>query len=177
MNPTVALKDPAALGVKATLKLALCPAATVTGNVGEDREKYFVETEALLMVRDFVPEFVAVTLRVFVVPAVTLPKANVDAPMDNWPIGGGVEEPALTPWQPVSTARPAITNIAQNAFVRTCGGFFLETFIDFGGASQGKTACRAVSTVCGRGGRSGRLRKYIERYGERPMLKRYYSVL
>jgi len=83
VNPTVALKDPAAFGVKAILKFALCPAAMMTGSVGEDREKYFVETEALLMLRDFVPEFVAVTLRVLVVPALTLPKSSVDAPMDS----------------------------------------------------------------------------------------------
>lgn len=97
MNPTVALKDPAAFGVKETLRAALTPGATVTGSVGEEIEKYFVETAALLIVKDFVPEFVAVTVRVFVVPAVTLPKLSTEAPMDNSPAGGGVEDPALTP--------------------------------------------------------------------------------
>ena len=97
MNPTVALKAPAAFGVKEILTFALCPAAMSTGSFGEESEKYFVETAALLMVTDFVPEFVAVTVKVFVVPAVTLPKSSAEAPIDNWPTGGGVEEPALTP--------------------------------------------------------------------------------
>lgn len=83
VSPTVALNDPAAFGAKAILRFALCPAAMMTGNVGEDSEKYFVETEALLIVRDFDPELVAVTLRVLVVPAITLPKSSAEAPMDN----------------------------------------------------------------------------------------------
>ena len=104
-----------------------------------------METAALPIVRDFVPEFVATKLTVFVVPAVTLPKFSVDAPMDKSPIGGGVVDgPALTPWQLVSMARPAIMNIASNPLVRTCEEIFLETFIDFGGALQTKLHAKTV---------------------------------
>jgi len=49
------------------------------GRLGDVREKYFVETAALLIVTDFVPEFVAVTLRVLLLPLATLPKLRFRA--------------------------------------------------------------------------------------------------
>jgi len=55
------------------------PAARVMGRLGDVREKYFVETAALLIVTDFVPEFVAVTLRVLLLPLATLPKLRFRA--------------------------------------------------------------------------------------------------
>src|ERR1700758_2545836 len=73
---SVALKVPAAFGVKSTLIGVLCPAARVTGRVGAVREKYLVEIATLLIVTEAVPEFVAVVLIVLLPPALTLPKFN-----------------------------------------------------------------------------------------------------
>src|ERR1700758_4005501 len=61
---TVALKVPAAFGVKPTVIGVLCPTARLIGRVGAVREKYFVESATLLIVTEAVPEFVAVAVRV-----------------------------------------------------------------------------------------------------------------
>jgi len=74
---SVALKVPGALGANLMLIVALCPAGTVTGRPGETREKYLVEIVALLTVTDAGPEFVAVAVRVSLLPAATLPKSSV----------------------------------------------------------------------------------------------------
>lgn len=115
----VALKVPAALGVKAILIVALWPAATVRGRVGALREKYWVEIATLLTVTDAEPEFVAVTVRVSLLPAATLPKFRVAAPKESvllccWPEG----PPALTPWQPVKSVRPTASSKAPATFPR-----------------------------------------------------------
>ncbi len=105
---TVALKAPAALGLNVTLSGVLCPALIVTGRLGAVKEKYLVETDALLILTDADPEFVAVTVRVLLLPAATLPKSSVAVSRERvleccWP-----EEPAaLTPWQPTRKVRPA----------------------------------------------------------------------
>ena len=74
---SVALKAPGALGANLMLIVALCPAGTVTGRLGAAREKYLVEIVALLTVTDAGPEFVAVAVRVALLPAATLPKSSV----------------------------------------------------------------------------------------------------
>ena len=51
----VALKLPAAFGLNASVSDALCPAAIVTGRLGAVNEKYFVDTDALLMLADVFP--------------------------------------------------------------------------------------------------------------------------
>lgn len=76
---TVAVKLPAAFGVKLTATGTLCPAATVMGTLGETRAKYLLEMETLLTVTDSGPEFVAFKERVFVPPACTLPNCRMAA--------------------------------------------------------------------------------------------------
>jgi hypothetical protein len=78
----VALKTPAAFGVNVTPIEVLWPAAMVTGKVVLVSEKYFVETVALVTVIDAGPEFVALNVRVLVLPAATLPKSSVAAASD-----------------------------------------------------------------------------------------------
>jgi len=78
----VALNDPAALGANSMLIVVLCPAATVTGRLGETREKYFVEIAALLMVMAEELELAAVSDKVFVLPTFTEPKLRLDTLRD-----------------------------------------------------------------------------------------------
>lgn len=99
---TVAVKDPAVFGVNARLRVVLCPAAMVAGKLGAVTEKLALDTVALLTVIAADPEFVAVTVRVFVAPATTLPKSMLAFARDRSPICcwvslGGL--PALRPWQ------------------------------------------------------------------------------
>jgi len=82
----VALKAPAAFGVKRTVIGVLFPAARVVGRVGAVREKYFVEIAALFTVTEAVPEFVAVTVRVLLLPVVTLPKFKAAFEMVSAPL-------------------------------------------------------------------------------------------
>lgn len=82
----VALKAAATFGVNVMLNVALCPLATVTGKVGEVNAKYFVEMEALLMVTDALPEFVAVKVRVLLVLGVTFPKSRLALPRTRVPL-------------------------------------------------------------------------------------------
>ena len=113
---TVALKVPAALGANLMLIVVLCPAATVTGRVGAIKEKYGLEIETLLMVTEAGPEFVAVADRVLLLPAATLPKSRVVDCRERvlcW-----LEEPPLTPWQPIREVRPARRSNAPAAFPR-----------------------------------------------------------
>ncbi len=116
---TVALKASAALGVNVTLSGVLCPALIVTGRLGAVKEKYLVETDALLILTDAGPEFVTVTVRVLLLLAATLPKSSVAVNRERvleccWP-----EEPAaLTPWQPTRKVRPARRTNAPATFPR-----------------------------------------------------------
>lgn len=107
VTASVALKATAALGVNWMLIVMLCPAATVIGRLGEIREKYLVEIEALLTVSDAGPEFVAVTVRVLLLPAATLPKSRLVDSRERVLDCCWLEEPAaLTPWQPTRNVRP-----------------------------------------------------------------------
>jgi hypothetical protein len=71
--------------VNVTLSVVLCPALIVTGRLGAVTEKYRVETAALLIVIDVAPEFVAVTVRVLLLPALTLPKSRLRLPRERLP--------------------------------------------------------------------------------------------
>ena len=90
----VALKLPAAFGLNASVSDALCPAATVTGRLGAVNEKYFVDTDALLMLTDVFPVLLTESVSTLLLPAATLPKSNACAPNDKLPVvvGGGVVE-------------------------------------------------------------------------------------
>jgi hypothetical protein len=110
---TVAAKDPTASGANLTLSVALCPAAMVTGRLGDVREKYLVEIEALLIVTLSSPEFVAVIVRVLLLPAVTAPKARLPFPRESIPLGLPA---ALNPWQPARKLRPSNSNNALASF-------------------------------------------------------------
>lgn len=113
----VASKVPAALGANLMLKVALCPAATVTGRVGAVKEKYWLEIDTLLMVTDAGPELVAVADSVLLLPAATLPKAKV-ADCRERELCCWLEGPALTPWHPTREMSPARRNEAPAAFPR-----------------------------------------------------------
>ena len=86
---TVALKGPAALGVNARVIGELWPARIASGRVGLLIEKYLLETEALLTVREAEPVLEAVTVIVLLVPAVTLPKSRLAPLRVNVPDWGG----------------------------------------------------------------------------------------
>lgn len=86
----VALKLPAAFGVNARVSDALCPAAMVTGRLGPVNEKYFVDTEALLMFTDVFPVLLTESVSVLLLPAATLPKSKACAPNDKLPVVVGV---------------------------------------------------------------------------------------
>jgi hypothetical protein len=85
---TVALKVPLALGVKRMLKVALCPAPIVRGRLGALIAKYLVDTDALEMLTDALPEFVAITVRVLLPPALTLPKSRLAFARERVPLCG-----------------------------------------------------------------------------------------
>jgi len=76
----VALKLAAEFGLNEMLRFALDPGASKRGSAGAAKAKYFVENEALLMVTDFAPELVALTVRVLLVPGVTSPKSRLAFP-------------------------------------------------------------------------------------------------
>jgi hypothetical protein len=82
---SVALNFAAAFGVNERLRVVLAPAASDTGRVGEVIAKYLVETEALLTVTVVLPELVAVTVRVLLVPGVTSPKSRLALPRTRFP--------------------------------------------------------------------------------------------
>lgn len=81
----------------------------VAGKLGAVTEKMLLDTFALLTVTAADPELVAVTVRVFVAPATTLPKSMLAFAKDNvpsccWVSLGGL--PALSPWQAAKKESP-----------------------------------------------------------------------
>ena len=119
VTESVALKAPTASGVNWMLIVVLCPAATVIGRLGVTREKYLVEIAAALTVTDAGPEFVAVTVRVLLLPAATLPKSRVVVNRERVLDWGWTEEFAvLRPWQPTRKVTAAISSQAPATFPR-----------------------------------------------------------
>jgi len=83
---SAALNFAAAFGVNRTLKVVLCPAASDTGNKGEVNAKNLVETEAPLMLTDLLPELVAVSVRLLLLPGVTSPKSRLALARARFPL-------------------------------------------------------------------------------------------
>lgn len=84
----IAVNEPAALGLKTTMTGVLCPAGIVTGRLGALNEKYLVEMVTLVTVTDAVPVFDTVTVKVLLVPAVTVPKSRLAPLKDKVPVCG-----------------------------------------------------------------------------------------
>ena len=124
----VALKEPAVAGANWTLRFALWPAGRVEGRLGEVSEKYLVEIVALLMVTEALPEFVAVTVRVLLLPGVTLPKLRLALPSERLPIGLVEFPPELTPWHPISEPTAKRSRVAASPFPRRFLGVILTCF-------------------------------------------------
>ncbi len=117
------LNGPDAFGVNRTVICVLCPAAIVSGRLGAVRTKYFVDTAALLRVSAEVPEFVALTVIVLLVPIATLPKFRIDVPTDKLIVCCVLVGPAeLNPWHPTKRQRQ---KIARNALA-----FVLSRVVD-----------------------------------------------
>jgi hypothetical protein len=126
----VALKVPAALGLKTTLTGVLWPARIATGRLGALNEKYLVEIVALLTVMEAVPVFDTVMLSVLLVPTVTLPKSTLDPLRDKIPdccVEADLLE--LNPWQPTIVARQRKTNPSLFALLHSTAAVDLKHFI------------------------------------------------
>jgi hypothetical protein len=109
----VALKAPAAFGVKENVMVAFWPAAIETGSVGLVTAKYFVDMESLLIVIEVLPVFVAEIASALLLPAFTLPKLSAELEIDSAPTCGWLLELlALTPRQLVSSASEQIVRTA-----------------------------------------------------------------
>lgn len=132
----VALKTPAASGVNLTLIEVFCPAATVTGRLGEIREKYLVEIAIPLIVTDADPEFDIVIGRVLLLPAGMLPKPRSEF-ADRVLICCWMEvPPVLKPWQPTRKAMPAIRSNVLAALPRHSTQFSLSAAFRIGREPQ-----------------------------------------
>lgn len=76
---------PAAFGVKLKVRDALWPAASAAGRLGDVNAKYLLEIVAPLMLTGAFPEFVALTVRVLLMPGATLPKFKAELPRERLP--------------------------------------------------------------------------------------------
>jgi hypothetical protein len=80
---------PVEVGVKTTSKVALWPAATVSGREGELRENSEALVLAPVIVTEVVLLFVAVAVSVLVLPTTTLPKLSVEELNPKSPFAAG----------------------------------------------------------------------------------------
>ena len=121
MMETVALKVPAALGLKTRLTDMPCPAGIVTGRLGALNEKYWLEMDALLTVTDAVPVFDKVIVRVLLARALTAPKSKLVPIRDKVPDCActfvDLFEVELNPWQPTRKPSPSKSSNAHAAFL------------------------------------------------------------
>lgn len=108
----VASNVPALLGAKVIPIGVLCPAARVTGSVGEVSKKIWLLMATLLITIAALPEFVAVKVVPFVLPTGTLTKLTLVLPKvrllgSDLPevVAVWLELPVLTPWQPIRKVR------------------------------------------------------------------------
>ena len=76
---------PAAFGVKLKVRDTLCPAASAAGRVGDVNAKYLLEMASALMLTGAFPEFVALTMRVLLMPGATLPKFKAELARERFP--------------------------------------------------------------------------------------------
>jgi hypothetical protein len=86
---TVPLTLPADDGVKTTLNVALWPAETATGRLGDVSENCGVLNVAPVTVTEAFPLFVAVTVNVLLFPTTTLPKLKLEPVNPKSPVGVG----------------------------------------------------------------------------------------
>lgn len=107
----VALNWPVAFGENLRLSAALWPPATDTGSVGAVRVKYFDENATLEMLIASVPEFVAVTVSVLLLPGATLPKLTA-VPSARFPICWLEPPLELKPWQATMNASAGMSRTA-----------------------------------------------------------------
>lgn len=82
VTASVPLNVPTVFGEKVILIVALCPARIAVGNVGDVNAKFWLEMVALLTVTDKFPVFVAVNVKVLLLPAETLPKSRPEVAID-----------------------------------------------------------------------------------------------
>jgi len=116
VTAAVALKVPAALGLNVTLIVALCPASTVTGRLGEVSVKYWVEIVTLLIVTDTLPVLVTIKVIVLLVSSGTSPKLMVWLPKERLPGDGWVDAVLVMPEQPTRAVKPrSIARVAAAA--------------------------------------------------------------
>jgi hypothetical protein len=121
----VALKAPAAFGVKENVKVAFWPAAIETGSVGLVSAKYFVDMESLLIVIEVLPVFVAEIASALLLPASMRPKLSAELESDSAPTCGWLLELLVliprqlvsrTSEQNVRTANATSSNSGECAF-------------------------------------------------------------
>ena len=125
----------------------LCPAAIVSGRLGAVTAKYFVETAAPLRVIEAVPEFVAVTVIVLLLPTTTLPKLRIDDPTDKLVVccvGAGPAE--LNPWHPTRMDRQKIARNALAFALRGVVELPVVSFVVMTGVQDG-TPLRSMTTA------------------------------
>ncbi len=77
MNTAFAAKVPGFWGVNLTENCVLCPGLTATGRLGAMMAKPVAVMPALSIVIAELPEFIAVTVRILLLPAVMLPKSRL----------------------------------------------------------------------------------------------------
>lgn len=99
---------------------ALSPAARVIGRLGPAIEKYLAVIEALLIVIDVGPEFVAVAAITLLVPGATLPKFRLLAPIVRMLVCDCFGLAAFMTWHPLNKKKQARTStlvaICANCF-------------------------------------------------------------
>ena len=89
------------------------------GRLGAVSEKYLLEIEALLTVRETVPVFEAAAVMVLLWPAVTMPKSRLAPLKAKVPSGCccAADLPELNPWQPTRKVRPTTRSNAPITFL------------------------------------------------------------
>ncbi len=94
LTVAVASNAPVAFGANVMPMDVFCPAARVTGRVGEVSRKFWLLIATLVIVMDELPELVAVNVVPLVLPTATLPKLTVVLPKERVLVstlfGGGV---------------------------------------------------------------------------------------
>ena len=102
----VALKNSRRVGCELDADVAALSRGDGNREAGRDQRKILGRDRGAADVTDAVPEFVAVTGRVLLLPAATLPKSRLEVPQGKTAGCCWLEGPAaLTPWQPTRKVR------------------------------------------------------------------------
>lgn len=91
---------------------ALSPAARVIGRLGPAIEKYLAVIEALLIVIEVGPEFVAVAAITLLVPGTTLPKFRLLAPIVRMLVCDCFGLSAFMTWHPLKKGKETSSTVA-----------------------------------------------------------------